>query len=119
MDRRNRFCIKTDIWYLNENDALKYDEAITSLKNDEKRMTSQIKENILITTSIIKYFNNTLNKIQSNEVNLNEDIDNLSLNIKKNISIITNGLHLLTKVNGILNVLKTSILTLSFQREYK
>lgn len=101
---------------LDENDALKYDEAITSLQNDESRLTSLIKENILITTSVIKCFNNTLNKVKHNEANLNEAIDNLSLNIR-NISKITNGLHILTNVNRILNTLETSILTLSFQLE--
>lgn len=101
---------------LDENDGLKYDEAIKSLQNQEKQLTSLMKENILITTSILTYYNNTLNKVKDNEAKLKEAIDKLSVTVKT-ITEITNGLQILAKINDILNTLETSILTLSFQLE--
>lgn len=101
---------------LDENDGLKYDEAIISLQNNEKQLASLMKENILVTTSILTYYNDTLHKIRNNEANLSEAIDKLSLSIK-NISEITNGLQILANINELLDILETSILTLSFQLE--
>ncbi|KOB63593.1 Uncharacterized protein OBRU01_22231 [Operophtera brumata] len=75
-----------------------------------------MKDNILVTTSIITSYNKTLNKIKINEVNLNEAIDKLSHKLQ-NISELTNGLHVLSNINEILDSLETSILTLSFQLE--
>lgn len=108
--------IKQIFGSLDENDGLRYDEAIRSLQNDKKQLVSLMKENILITTSIITGYNDTLDKIKVNEANLNEAIDELSLSVK-NITIITNGLQLHANVNEILNILEASILTLSFQLE--
>lgn len=101
---------------LDENDALRYNDAIESIQSKQKQLTSLMKENILVTTSIISSYNDTLSKIKDNEANLNEAIDNLSLNIR-NISEFTNGLHILYNVDQIFNNLETSILTLSFQLE--
>ncbi|XP_028163685.1 uncharacterized protein LOC114355180 [Ostrinia furnacalis] len=101
---------------LDEDDGLRYDEAIASLQNNEKKLASLMKENILITSSTLKYYNNTLHKIKSNEASLAEAIDKLSTNIK-NITEITNGLQIRASVNEILSILETSILTLSFQLE--
>lgn len=101
---------------LDENDGLRYDEAIESLQNNEKQLASLLKENILVTTSAITSFNSTLRKIKDNEANLKEAIDKLSLSVI-NISDITNGLKLLANINEIFDILETSILTLSFQLE--
>ncbi|KOB61444.1 Uncharacterized protein OBRU01_25219, partial [Operophtera brumata] len=75
---------------LDENDALKYNDAIESIQNNEKQLASLMKDNILVTTSIITSYNKTLNKI--NEVNLNEAIDKLSHKLQKKTEL-TNGLH--------------------------
>lgn len=101
---------------LDENDGLKYEEAIRSLQYNEKQLASLMKENILITTSILTSYNTTLNKVKENEANLNEAIDKLSISVQ-NITRNTNTLSILANVNEILNVLETSILTLSFQLE--
>ncbi|KOB52363.1 Uncharacterized protein OBRU01_26024, partial [Operophtera brumata] len=101
---------------LDENDALKYNDAIEYVQENEKHLVSLMKESILVTSSTITSYNQTLSKIKDNEINLSEAIDNLSLNLK-NISEQTNGLHILFKVNQVFNNLETSILTLSFQLE--
>lgn len=101
---------------LDENDAIRYNDAIESVQNNEKHLASLMKENILVTTSVITSYNKTLNKIKDNEINLSEAIDKLSSNLKS-ISEQTNGLQIIFKVNQIFNNLETSILTLSFQLE--
>ncbi|XP_045525079.1 uncharacterized protein LOC123714717 isoform X2 [Pieris brassicae] len=75
-----------------------------------------MKENILVTTSALSYYNESLNKIRNNEMILNNAINNLSLNIL-NISELTNELHMWTHINRIFDSLESSILTLSFQLE--
>lgn len=101
---------------LDENDGIKYDEAIKSLQNNEKQLASLMKENILITTSTLEYYNNTLHRIKDNEVNLSLAIDKLSMTVN-NITRLTDGLQLLAEINQILHVLDASILTISFQLE--
>lgn len=99
---------------LDENDGIKYETAITSLQQDEKQLASLMKQNILVTKSTLRYYNDTLYKIRENEDNLDVAIDKLSLNIKT-IDEKTNGLQILANTNEILNILEASILTLSFQ----
>lgn len=101
---------------LDENDALRYDEAIESLQKNEKQILSLMKENILVTKSILTTYNKTITQIKDNEVILIGAIDKLSINIK-NISEITNGLQILANVNEIFDSIETAILVLSFQLE--
>lgn len=101
---------------LDENDGLRYDEAIESIWQNEKHMAKLMKENILVATSAITSYNSTLSKIRENEVKLNGAVDKLSL-IIKNITEITNGLQVLSSIHEILDTLETSIFTLSFQLE--
>ncbi|KAF9411114.1 hypothetical protein HW555_009976 [Spodoptera exigua] len=101
---------------LDENDGLQYDEAIKTLQLNEKKLASLIKENILVTTSVLTQYNATLSKIVENEANSKEAIDKLSANIR-NITEMTNGLQIQASVNEVINALETSILTLSFQLE--
>lgn len=101
---------------LDENDGMRYDEAITSLQNDEKRLATLMRENILVTSSTLRLYNDSLIKIRENESNLNVAIDKLSLSVK-NISEFTNGLQILMNVNEVFNAIETAIITLSFQLE--
>ncbi|KOB64113.1 fusion protein, partial [Operophtera brumata] len=103
---------------LDENDALKYNDAIESIQNNEKQLASLMKDNILVTTSIITSYNKTLNKIKINEVNLNEAIDKLSHKLQ-NISELTNGLHVLSNINEILDIVKTSCIVITPQQLYR
>lgn len=101
---------------LDENDAVKYDEAIESVQNNEKKLTSLVRNSILVTSSIISTYNTSLYKIKQNEINLNKAIDNLSVHVK-NLSIISDSLELRTNANFILNILDTSMTVLSLQLE--
>ncbi|KAF9417507.1 hypothetical protein HW555_005430 [Spodoptera exigua] len=82
----------------------------------KKKLALLIKENILVTTSVLTQYNATLSKIIENEANSKEAIDKLSTNIR-NITEMTNGLQIQASVNEVINALETSILTLSFQLE--
>ena len=48
---------------MDENDAIKYDNAIRSVQEDEKKISNLVKENILVTTTTLSNFNSSLNKI--------------------------------------------------------
>ncbi|XP_047538689.1 uncharacterized protein LOC125072207, partial [Vanessa atalanta] len=74
------------------------------------------KENILVTTSTISSYNNSLHKLKFNEDSLTEAIEKLSIQIK-NVSVTSNKLIMISQINSILNNLETSLLNLSFQIE--
>lgn len=107
---------KTIFGTLNEDDAIKYDNAIQSIQNNEKRLSSLIKENILVTTATLSKLNKTFYDVKTNEVNLNLAIDDLSQKLK-NISQFSTEINLKVKLNSILNSLESSLLALSFQLE--
>lgn len=101
---------------LDENDAIRYDNAIKDLQNNDKRLGSLLKENILITSNILSKFNETVYKIQINEASLNLAIDNLTFK-QKLLQTDFDKLTITSHINSILNSLEASILTLSFQLE--
>lgn len=101
---------------LDENDALKYDDAINAVQSDNKKLASLMKENILVTTSTIAAYNNSIHKLKINEDSLNIAIDNLS-KIVYNLTSASNNLSTSVQFMSILNNLETSLLTLSFQLE--
>lgn len=108
--------LKTVFGTLDENDALKYNDAIESMRNNQNKMAALVKKNILITESVISSYNDTVWKIQHNEATLNQAIDELSQNIR-NLSVISNRLEHEANINFILNSIETSVLALSFQLE--
>lgn len=99
---------------LDENDAIRYDNAIKDFQNNEKRLGSLIKENILMTSNIFSKFNETLHSIKINEASLNIAIDNLTSK-QKLLQTTFDRLSINFNINSILNSLEASILTLSFQ----
>lgn len=105
---------KTIFGTLDENDAIKYENAIMNIQDNEKRIASLMKENVLVTTSTLLEFNNTLHKIKLNEISLNEAINNFTVSLK-NLTIISNILNVKNKISFVLNNLEASMLTLSFQ----
>lgn len=101
---------------LDEDDALRYDDAINSVQSDTRNLASLVKQNILVTTSTISAYNNSLHKLKTNEDRLNLAIDNLST-IVKNISTISNDLLSSIHFISIFNNIETALLALSFQIE--
>lgn len=101
---------------LDEDDAIKYDSAISQVQDDQKRIASLVKEHILVTRSTLTRFNETIHRLRSNEDNLNLAIDKLSVKLK-DLSNKTDHLSAMSGLNTIYNNLEASILTLSFQIE--
>lgn len=99
---------------LDENDAIKYDNAIEHVQNNQKRLASLMKENILVTTSTLSKYNETINKIKINEENLNLAIDKVSLNLK-NLSEVTVQMSITSEINTLFMNLESSLLALSFE----
>ncbi|XP_050665174.1 uncharacterized protein LOC126965580 [Leptidea sinapis] len=108
--------IKQIFGNLDETDGLRFNDAITSLHENQIKLASLMKNNILLTTSTISSYNDTVNKIRVNEINLNKAIDKLSIKLA-NVTNETNQMLLHFNMYQILNNLETSILTLSFQLE--
>ncbi|VVD02732.1 unnamed protein product [Leptidea sinapis] len=108
--------IKQIFGNLDETDGLRFNDAITSLHENQIKLASLMKNNILLTTSTISSYNDTVNKIRVNEINLNKAIDKLSIKLA-NVTNATNQMLLHFNMYQILNNLETSILTLSFQLE--
>lgn len=98
---------------LDENDALNYNRAIENVQNNQIKMASIVKNNILVTSSYIKSFNETLYKFNMNQAVLNNALDELSLNIKN----ISDKLVIRSKLEYILNMLESSLLSISFKLE--
>lgn len=107
---------KTIFGTLDENDGIRYNEAIQNMQNNEKRLATLMKENILITSTTLSKFNETIYKIKINEANLNQAIDNFSAQLK-NISAISHELSIKSDINSIGNSLEASLLALSFRLE--
>lgn len=108
--------LKTIFGTLDEDDAVKYNEALDSLQYNQVKLASLMKENIIVTTSVISSYNETLNKIKINEAILSEALDKLSVELE-NITNKVDELHLQTYINIIMDRFSTSIFTLSAQLE--
>ncbi|XP_028041905.1 uncharacterized protein LOC114251723 isoform X3 [Bombyx mandarina] len=87
---------------------------IQVIEKYQTKLSKLIKQNILVTTSTISSFKDTLNKININEQQLNNAIDTL-MHAQQNSTLLSDNLLQRSKLNEILNVLESSLLTLSFK----
>lgn len=107
---------KTIFGTLNEDDAIKYDNAIRDVHDNQKKLASLIKDNILVTTSTFSKFNESLQTIKTNEIILNQGIENLTSKYN-NLSRSFDYIKIKSNINYILQSLEAAVLTLSFQLE--
>lgn len=101
---------------MNEDDAIKYSSAIQSVENDQIKISELMKDNILVTKSIISSYKNIINDIGNNEMRLNSAVENLSNNLN-NLTLLTNKIEIKSNFNEMFNMLESSLLTLSFKLE--
>lgn len=101
---------------MDENDAIKYNDAIKTIEDDQTKLATLMKENMMVTTSTMSAFKEIIDKINSNEINLNHAIETLNKDIQ-NLTYITDKLFLRSKISGLSNILESSLLTLSFKLE--
>lgn len=97
---------------LDADDARKYDEAITSCQQNENQIYSLMKDNIHVVQSTINSFNTSIQKLNYNELKLNNQIEKLNY-IFSATSKKENNLINLEKFNSIFNIIEGSLLSIS------
>lgn len=105
---------KQVIGTMDEDDSIKYNSAIQHLENNDKKLSSLLKDNILLTDTALKNYNETLKTIKNNEAQLGNAIEKLSA-LLNNVTHMPKGLYIESKMNEIYNELSSSLLTLSFR----
>ncbi|KPJ05203.1 Envelope fusion protein [Papilio xuthus] len=99
---------------MDEQDAIKYSTAIQTLKGNDKKLSELMRDNILMTTTALLAYNDSLNSINKNEHRLNEALDALSCNIY-NITLEINLIDTRSKIDELMNLISASLFTLSFK----
>lgn len=97
---------------LDADDARKYDSAIESCKKSENELFHLMKDNIHVVKSTINNFNSTIYKLSQNEIKINSQIDNMN-GILSQITKIDNELFYISRINSLLNIIESSVLSVS------
>lgn len=108
--------LKQIIGTMDEDDAIRYNDAIQTLKMNNVKLLDLVKDNILISKTAILSFNETLIQINKNERQLNIMIENLSSCIN-NLTINTNSLLFKSVINDMFSALQSSMLSISYKIE--
>lgn len=97
---------------LDADDARKYDEAISACQQNENEIYSLMKDNVHIVQSTISNFNISIEKLNNNEIRLNNQLEKLNYiflsNSKTNVELMNLG-----KFNSIFNIIEGSLLSIS------
>ncbi|XP_047037246.1 uncharacterized protein LOC124642689, partial [Helicoverpa zea] len=101
---------------MDEEDAIKYSDAIKTLENDQTKLATLMKDSILVTKSTLTSLKEIIDQISSNEASLNHAIDTLNQDII-NITLATDKLLMRSKISGLSDILESTMLTLSFKLE--
>lgn len=101
---------------MDDNDANKYNDAIQNLQNNDKQLTSLLKQNIIMSTAAISKVNETIHFIAQNEGRLNDAVDTLVSSLR-NVTDETHSMQFKNKLTNVFNVLNANLLTLTFQLE--
>ncbi|KAL0832785.1 hypothetical protein ABMA28_000950 [Loxostege sticticalis] len=97
---------------LDADDARKYDAAISSCQKSEFQMYNLMKDNIHIVKSTINNFNSTIYKLNQNELKLNAQL-NATNEILSQVTKTDNLLLYVSRINSLLNLIESSLLTIS------
>lgn len=101
---------------MDENDAIKYNKAIASVQDDQRKLALYMKENILVTNSILKSYKELSHKISANQAALENSINTIN-RILINITSDINKIEFRSKFNELVNILENNIISLSFKLE--
>lgn len=101
---------------MDEDDAIRYDNAIKEVETDQKKLAILMKENILVTTSTLKCFNETLSIIKLNEKHLENAIEEMSQDIL-NLTYVSRELGIRSRMLEVTSMIENSLLALSFKVE--
>ncbi|XP_072946165.1 uncharacterized protein [Epargyreus clarus] len=101
---------------MDEDDAIKYDNAIQTLKHGNQKLLDLVKDNIMFSKSAITNFNNSISEINKNEKQLNTMLENLSSYVN-NLTLISNSIMLKSTIHSAFSVLQSTMLSLSYKLE--
>ncbi|CAG9133161.1 unnamed protein product [Plutella xylostella] len=101
---------------LDQNDAARYDDAINLIQGDQTKIASIMKNNILVTNSVLQNYKDTFNVINVNEAKLKISLDKIST-LLSNLTLVSNKLLYRAAINDVFSLLESSLLTLSFKIE--
>lgn len=101
---------------MDEDDAIKYDNAIHALKHGNQKLLDLVTDNIILSKSAISNFNKSITEINKNEKNLNIMLENLSSYVN-NLTLITNSVILRSTIHSTFSILHSSMLSLSYKLE--
>lgn len=97
---------------LDADDARNYDAAIESCRKSETELFHLMKDNIHIVKSTINNFNSTIYRLNQNEINLNKQINTMN-EILSQTTKINNILYYVSRINSLLNIIESSLLSIS------
>lgn len=101
---------------MDEDDAIKYGNAIQTLKENNNKILDLVKENVLISRSAILNLNESIIEINKNEIRLNSMIENLS-SYANNMTIVMNSLLFKSAIQEMFSVLQSCMLCISYKLE--
>lgn len=101
---------------MDENDAIKYSEAISSVQNDQKKLAVYMKDNILVTNSLLKSYKDLARKIDANQAAIEDSVNSIN-RILINITTNSDKTEFRSKFNELVNILESNILSISFKLE--
>lgn len=105
---------KQVIGIMDEDDAIRYSNAIQALESNDKKLASLMKDNVLMTNKALRSYNETLKIINVNEARLNDVIESFTIGLK-NVTEMSSKLYIDSKMTEIYEQLSSSLLTLSFR----
>lgn len=101
---------------MDENDAIKYDNAIQTLKNGNEKLLDLVTDNIMFSKSAISNFNDSISQINKNEKQLNIMLEKLS-SFVNNLTLVYNSMMIKSTIHSTFSVLQSTMLSLSYKLE--
>lgn len=108
--------LKTLFGTLDNDDAIKYSEAIDQVQSDEKKLAHLMRDNIHIIKSTISTFNSSISKLSENEKRLNQNLEVINKAFDQ-LANSNDKLEIKSQLNLLLNSLESFIISLSFDIE--
>lgn len=108
--------LKTFFGTLDNDDAVAFNEAISQVQSDEKQLAHLMKNNIHVIMSTISNFNASLAKLNENSNRINKNLDIINKSYEQIINS-NDKLDIQNRLNTLLNILESLILTSSFDLE--
>ncbi|KAJ0175262.1 hypothetical protein K1T71_009403 [Dendrolimus kikuchii] len=101
---------------LDEDDAKTFSDAINAVQDDQRHLSSLMKDNIHVISSAIDTFNNTIRRLNDNEQILNQNMGKLDT-ILETVLQTTSKLETSSYLSLTFSAIESSLITLNFNLE--